>query len=92
MTLEELKKEFEEQGFKIDGDNFIHEFEDRNTVINGKHPRKKFEMTFICEGSIRDAGDSDEGEPLYEFDVLGPGREPVVTICFRSFDEFTTLV
>ena len=92
MTLEELKKEFEAQGFKIDGDNFVHEFEDPNTVINGKHPKKRFEMTFICEGSIKDAVDSDEGEPLYEFDVLGPGREPVVTICIGSFEDFTRLV
>lgn len=92
MTLEELKKEFKAQGFKIDGDKFVHEFEDPNTIINGQHPKKRFEMTFICEGSIKDAGDSEEGEPLYEFDVLGPGREPVVTICFGSFDEFTRLV
>ena len=92
MTLEELKKEFEAQGFKIDGDNFVHEFEDPNTIINGQHPKKRFEMTFICEGSIKDAGDSEEGEPLYEFDVLGPGREPVVTICIGSFEDFTRLV
>lgn len=92
MTLEELKKEFKAQGFKIDGDNFVHEFEDPNTTINGQHPKKRFEMTLICEGSIKDAGDSEEGEPLYEFDVLGPGREPVVTICFGSFEEFTRLV
>ena len=95
MTLEELKKEFEAQGFKIEGDNFIHEFEDPNTVINGVHPKKRFEMTYICEGSIRTAGedsDSDDGYPIYEFDVLGPGREPVVTICISSFEEFTRLV
>ena len=92
MTLEELKKEFKEQGFRIEGDNFIHEFEDPNTIINGQHPKKRFEMVYICEGSIKDAGDSDEGEPLYEFDVLGPGREPVVTICFGCFEEFTKLV
>lgn len=95
MTLEELKKEFEAQGFKIEGDNFIHEFEDPNTVINGVHPKKRFEMTYICEGSIRTVGedsDSDDGYPIYEFDVLGPGREPVVTICIGSFEEFTRLV
>lgn len=92
MTLEELKKEFEGQGFRIEGDNFIHEFEDPNTIINGQHPKKRFEMVYICEGSIKDVGDSDEGEPLYEFDVLGPGREPVVTICFCCFEEFTKLV
>lgn len=95
MTIEELKKEFEAQGFKIEGDNFIHEFEDPNTVINGVHPKKRFEMTYICEGNIRTAGedsDSDDGYPIYEFDVLGPGREPVVTICIGSFEEFTSLV
>ena len=41
---------------------------------------------------MRDAGDSDDGEPIYQFDVLGQNREPVVTICFGSFEEFTRLV
>lgn len=95
MTFEELKKEFKDQGFRIEGNQFIHEFEDQNTTINGVHPKKRFEMTFICEGSIKTVtnnSDSDEGKPLYEFDVLGPGREPAFTICFGSFDEFTRLV
>ena len=92
MTLDELKKEFTDQGFRIEGNDFIHEYEDPRTVINGVHPKKRFEMTYICEGSIRDAGDSEEGEPLYEFDVLGQGREPVVTLCFGSFEEFQRLI
>jgi len=92
MTLEELKKEFTDQGFHIDGDSFVHEFPDPNTVINGQHPMKRFEMTYVCEGWMRDAGDSDDGEPIYQFDVLGQNREPVVTICFGSFEEFTRLV
>ena len=92
MTLEELKKEFTDQGFHIDGDSFVHEFEDPNTIINGQHPMKRFEMTYVCEGWMRDAGDSDDGEPIYQFDVLGQNREPVVTICFGSFEEFTRLV
>ncbi len=92
MTLEELKKEFTDQGFHIDGDSFVHEFEDPNTIINGQHPMKRFEMTYVCEGWVRDAGDSDDGEPIYQFDVLGQNREPVVTICFGSFEEFTRLV
>lgn len=96
MTLEELKKEFTDQGFRIEGDNFIHEFEDPHTVINGVHPKKRFEMTYVCEGSIRtatDDSDSDTDEyPIYEFDVLGQNREPVLTICFSCFEEFTKLV
>ena len=92
MTLKELKKEFTDQGFHIDGDSFVHEFEDPNTIINGQHPMKRFEMTYVCEGWMRDAGDSDDGEPIYQFDVLGQNREPVVTICFGSFEEFTRLV
>lgn len=92
MTLEELKKEFTDQGFHIDGDSFVHEFEDPNTIINGQHPMKRFEMTYVCEGWVKDAGDSDDGEPIYQFDVLGQNREPVVTICFGSFEEFTRLV
>ena len=96
MTLEELKKEFKDQGFRIEGDNFIHEFEDPHTVINGVHPKKRFEMAYVCEGSIRtatDDSDSDADEyPIYEFDVLGQNREPVLTICFSCFEEFTKLV
>lgn len=94
MTLEELKKEFKDQGFKIDGDSFTIEFPDPNTVINGQHPIKRFEMTYICEGWISDVGDSDSdtGEPLYQFDVLGPNREPVVTICIETFEDFTKLI
>lgn len=92
MTLEELKKEFTDQGFHIDGDSFVHEFEDPNTIINGQHPMKRFEMTYVCEGWVKDAGDSDDGEPIYQFDVLGQNREPVVTVCFGSFEEFTRLV
>ena len=94
MTFEELKKEFQQQGFRIEGDNFIHEYEDPGTIINGRHPIKRFEMVYVCEGSIRTVtDDSDIDEyPIYEFDVLGPGREPAFTICFGSFDEFTRLV
>ena len=94
MTLEELKKEFKEQGFTIEGDSFIQEFEDPNTIINGRHPKQRFEMTYVCEGSIRtvmDDSDSDE-YPIYEFDVIGQNREPVLTLCFGSFDEFKRLV
>lgn len=94
MSLDELKKEFKEQGFRIEGDDFIHEFPDPNTIINGQHPMKRFEMTYVCEGSIRTVGedsDSDE-EPLYEFDILGQGRQPVVTICIQSFNDFKNLV
>lgn len=92
MTYEELKKEFIEQGFRIEGDNFIHEFEDPNTVINGVHPKKRFEMVYIYEGCMLDSDDSDEGEPLYEFNVLGPNKEIVFTICIGSFNDFVKLV
>ena len=96
MTFEELKKEFEEKGFRIEEDHFIHEFEDPNTIINGRHPMKRFEMVYLCEGSIRSVtenSDSDTDEyPIFEFDVLGQNGEPVVTICFSDFEEFTTMV
>lgn len=94
MTFEELKKEFEEQGFRIEGNQFIHEFEDPNTIINGRHPKQRFEMTYVCEGSIStvtDDSDSDEYS-IYEFDVIGQNREPVLTLCFSSFEEFKRLV
>ena len=97
MTLEELKKEFTTQGFKIEGNSFIHEFEDHNTIINGIHPKKRFEMEYVCEGSIRSVtddsdSDGDDSEPIYQFDVLGNGRQPAVTICISSFEDFTRLV
>ena len=96
MTLEELKKEFTTRGFKIEGNSFIHEFENPNTIINGIHPKKRFEMEYVCEGSIRtvtDDSDSDDNfEPIYQFDVLGKGKQPVVTICISSFEDFTKLV
>ena len=96
MRLEELKKEFTTRGFKIEGNSFIHEFEDSNTIINGIHPKKRFEMEYVCEGSIRtvtdDSNSDDNSEPIYQFDVLGQGRQPVVTICISSFEDFTTLV
>ena len=90
MTLEELKKEFTTRGFKIEGNSFIHEFEDPNTIINGIHPKKRFEMEYVCEGSIRTV--TDDSETIYQFDVLGNGRQPVVTICISSFEDFTKLV
>lgn len=97
MTLEELKKEFATRGFKIEGNSFIHEFEDPNTIINGIHPKKRFEMEYVYEGSIRTVTDdsdseSDDSEPIYQFDVLGNGRQPTVTICISSFEDFTRLV
>ena len=97
MRLEELKKEFTTRGFKIEGNSFIHEFEDSNTIINGIHPKKRFEMEYVCEGSIRTVtddsdSDSDDSQPIYQFDVLGNGRQSAVTICISSFEDFTRLV
>ena len=96
MTLEELKKEFKTQGFRIDGNSFVYEFEDPNTIINGVHPKKRFEMEYVCEGSIRtvtdDSNSDDNSEPIYQFDVLGKGRQLVFTICISSFEDFTKLV
>ena len=96
MTLEELKKEFKTQGFRIDGNSFVHEFEDPNTIINGIHPKKRFEMEYVCEGSIRtvtdDSNRDDNSEPIYQFDVLGKGRQLAFTICISSFEDFTKLV
>ena len=96
MTLEELKKEFKTQGFRIDGNSFVHEFEDPNTIINGIHPKKRFEMEYVCEGSIRtvtdDSNSDDNSEPIYQFDVLGKGKQLAFTICISSFEDFTKLV
>ena len=96
MTFEELKQQFIDNGFQIEGDSFISIFEDPNTVINGVHPKKKFMMTYVCEGSVRtvtEDSDSDvDEEPLYQFDVLGGNGIPVFTICIKNFEDFTKLV
>jgi len=96
MTFEELKQQFKDNGFQIDGNSFVHEFEDPHTIINGVHPKQRFEMEYVCEGSIctvTEDSDSDcDEETLYQFDVLGQNREPVLTICITSFEDFSTLV
>lgn len=98
MTFEELKQQFIDNGFQIDGNSFVSEFEDPNTVINGVHPKKRFEMLYIGEGSIRtvtedsDSDSDDDSDVIYQFDVLGPGREPAFTVCFSDFVGFTRLV
>lgn len=96
MTFEELKQEFVDKGFQIDGNKFISEFEDPNTVINGVHPRKRFEMEYVGEGTIstvcEDSDSDDDTEVIYQFDVLGPRKEIAFTICIGSFYDFTKLV
>ena len=92
MTFEELKKEFKEQGFRIEGNQFVHEYEDTNVTINGRHPKTRFEMIYFGEGSIRtvtDDSDSDTDEyPIYEFDILAQNGEPAFTICISDFEDF----
>lgn len=90
MTFEELKQEFIDNGFQVEGDSFVHEFEDPHTSINGIHPKKRFEMTYTGEGSMCTEGDSDE-EILYQFDILGPGRAIAYSICIRDFNDFQSL-
>ena len=95
MIFEELKQEFIDKGFHIKGNSFVSEFEDPNTVINGIHPKKRFEMEYVYEGIIRtvtDDSEDDDSEPIYQFDVFGRNKEPVMTICISSFEDFTTLV
>ena len=96
MTLDELKEEFKNNGFQIDGDIFVSEFEDQNTTINGMHPKKRFEMVYVGEGTMRtvteDSDSDDEEEVIYQFDVLGPGKVIAFTICIGSFSDFTKLV
>ena len=96
MTFEELKQQFKDNGFHINGNLFVNEIEDPHTVINGVHPKKRFEMTYVGEGSISTVGedsDSDYDElPIYQFDVLGQKKEPMLTICIGSFEDFTKLI
>jgi hypothetical protein len=94
MTFEELKQEFIDNGFQVDGDIFVNVFEDPNTVINGVHPQKKLEMVYIGDGYVMDAGDSDSesGDILYQFNILNQKKECVLTIGISNFEDFKVLV
>lgn len=96
MTFEELKQEFEDNGFQIEGNSFVHVFEDPHTSINGMHPKKRFEMVYAGEGSVwtvTDDSDSDmDEETLYQFDILGPDKKVTLSICITSFEDFKSLV
>lgn len=99
MTFEELKQEFIDHNFQVNGDSFLFEQVEYSTInINGqvhRQPHKKvLEMTYIGEGSICDSGDSDDSdmEILYQFDILDENKEPIVTICIRDFEDFTKIL
>lgn len=98
MTFDELKQQFIDNGFQVDGNSFVNEFEDPNTVINGVHPRKRFMMEYVGEGSIytvNDDSDSDsdiDEEVIYQFDIIGPNKVVAFSICIKSFEDFTKLV
>jgi len=99
MTFEELKQEFIDNGFQVNGDSFLFEQVEYSTInINGqihKQPHKKvLEMTYIGEGSISDVGNSDDSdvEIIYQFDILGENKEPVLTICISDFEDFTKMI
>lgn len=99
MTFEELKQEFIDNGFQIDGDTFFQERVEYSTItINGQVHQQphtsRFEMKYVGLGSISNVGDSDsdvEEIPFYEFDVMN-GRDLLFTLCIESFDDFVKLV
>ena len=90
MTFEELKQEFIDNGFQIDGNSFVCEREDPNVTINGQHPLTRFEMVYVYEGCVMNS-DSEPEETFYEFDILGPNKEVMLTICITSFEDFTKM-
>lgn len=97
MSFEELKEEFKNNGFQIDGDSFVFEKVEYNTInVNGqvyKQPHKtRFELKYICEGCIKDVTDeSDCNEtPIYEFDIMD-GNEPVLTVCIENLEDLQLL-
>lgn len=99
MTFEDLKKEFEQNGFKIDGDSFVHERTEYSTINVNRQVYKqphatRFEMKYLGECTICNAGESDGSdiEVLYEFDVVGQGGEPAYSICVRDFEDFTKMI
>lgn len=96
-TFETLKEEFIKRGFKVDGDTFIHETVTYNTMnINGRviqQPQRNiFKLAYIGEGTIADAETHENSYPIWEFDVIGEGDEPVVTICINEFDDIDKLL
>lgn len=96
MTFEELKQQFIDNGFQVNGNSFVLDRVSYSTmIINGvphQQPQHhKFEMEYVFEGSIGNPGDSDT-EPLYQFDILDENRNSVFTILIEDFDSFTKLV
>ena len=74
MSFEELKQQFIDNGFQVNGNSFIlNQVSYSTMIINGvphqQSQHHKFEMEYVFEGSICDVGDS-EAEPLYQFDVV----------------------
>lgn len=96
MSFEELKQQFIDNGFQVNGNSFIlNQVSYSTMIINGvphQQPQHhKFKMEYVFEGSICDAGDS-ETEPLYQFDVLDDNGNKVLGILIDDFDSFTKLV
>lgn len=96
MSFEELKQQFIDNGFQVNGNSFIlNQVSYSTMIINGvphqQSQHHKFEMEYVFEGSICDVGDS-EAEPLYQFDVLDDNGNKVIGILIDDFDSFTKLV
>ena len=99
MTRQELEKEFKDNGFQINGDQFVMEkvVADNHYIVNGIPQRRKIrmELQYIGEGSIRDVGDSDSDlneTVFHELDIIGENNEPVETLCVESFEDFVKFV
>lgn len=96
MTFEELKSQFEEHGYRIEGNDFILEKVDYSTVmINGmiqRQPHKSvFKMRYVSECGMNSM-DSDDSETLFQFDVLDADDETVVSICVHEFKDIEFLL
>lgn len=96
MTFEELKKEFIDNGFQVNGNLFTLDQVSYSTMIINGVPHQqpqyhKFEMEYVFEGSIGDVGSS-ETKPLYQFDILDDNKNKVMGILIDDFDSFTKLV
>ena len=96
MSFEELKQQFIDNRFQVNGNLFILDQVNYSTmIINGvphQQPQHhKFEMEYVSEGSICNVGDS-ETEPLYQFDILDDNGNKVLGILIEDFDSFMKLV
>lgn len=96
MTFEEIRQQFIDNGFQVNGNTFVHERVEYSTInINGQihqQPhRVRFVMNYAGDGCVYDNEESD-GYVIHQFDILGNNNEIAFSIGIENFDDFTKIV